>query len=286
MLEGIMTVLVVVAAVLFLLLAWASAVVVQEWDRGVVFTLGRYAGIRRPGLRFIIPVLQQMELVDIRERVVDVPPQEIITKDNVLVTVNGVIYYRITDPRMSLVDVEDIEASTREMAQSTLREVSAGFDLDDLGDPEKAARMIRGRMEEKTQKWGVIVPNVEIKDIRVDPKMRALISRQAEADRERKAVIIEANAQEMSAQSLANAATILGCTPLQLRYLQTLNAIGSEPSNTIVFPFPTSLADMIGGKGLPDDVKTALSSVATSLLAKDNPQLEQQLQEDQEEDPV
>ena len=246
---GLLIVLVVVA-ILLAVLAAASVRIVQEYERGVVLTLGRYSGIRNPGLRFVIPVLQQMELVDNREKVVDILPQEIITKDNVLVKVNGVVYYRVHDARLAILDTADFDASTREMAQSTLRSSVGTHDLDELSDPERLNVEIQRALEVKTEPWGIKVSNVEIKEVELAKEMVRAISRQAEAERIRRARVIEAEGERQSAEALLAAAETLAASPeaMQLRYLTTLGNIANERSSTIVFPFPTDLAQMIGTK--------------------------------------
>ena len=236
--------------ILLAALAAASVVIIQEYERGVVLTLGRFSGVRRPGLRFILPVIQQMDRVDTREKVVDILPQDIITKDNVLVKVNGVVYYRVHDPRLAILDTADYDASTREMAQATLRASVGGHDLDELSDPERLSVEIQRALEVKTESWGIKVSNVEIKEVEVDKQMIRHISRQAEAERVRRAKLIEADGEKQAAQAFVDAAQTLSSQPeaMQLRYLATLTTIANERSSTIVFPFPTDLAQMFGAK--------------------------------------
>ena len=246
---GLLIVL-VIAAILLAVLAAASVTVVQEYQRGVVLTLGRFSGIRSPGLRFVIPVLQKMQLVDTREKVVDIQPQEIITKDNVLVRVNGIVYYRVHNPRLAILDTEDYNASTREMAQATLRASVGSHELDELSDPERLNVEIQRSLEVKTEPWGIKVSNVEIKEVDVDKQMIRHISRQAEAERVRRAKVIEAEGELQAAEALLDAAKKLAEAPeaMQLRYLATLGSIANERSSTIVFPFPTDLAQMFGSR--------------------------------------
>ncbi len=240
----------VFVGILLAALAAASVVIIQEYERGVVLTLGRFSGIRRPGLRFILPVLQQMQRVDTREKVVDIQPQDIITKDNVLVKVNGVVYYRVHDPRLAILDTADYDASTREMAQSTLRASVGTHELDELSDPERLSVEIQRVLEVKTESWGIKVANVEIKEVEVDKQMIRHISRQAEAERVRRAKVIEAEGEKQAAEAFLEAARTLAETPeaMQLRYLSTLSTIANERSSTIIFPFPTDLAQMFGAK--------------------------------------
>ena len=246
---GLLIVLVIVA-ILLAILAAASVRVIHEYERGVVLTLGRFSGIRRPGLRFVIPVLQEMQLVDTREKVVDILPQEIITKDNVLVKVNGIVYYRVHDPRRAILDTENYNDSTREMAQATLRSSVGTHELDELSDPERLNVEIQRALEVKTEPWGIKVSNVEIKEVDVDKQMIRHISRQAEAERVRRAKRIEALGELEATEALLEAAQKLAEIPeaMQLRYLATLGSIANERSSTIVFPFPTDLAQMFGSK--------------------------------------
>lgn len=240
----------VIVAILLAALAAASVVIVQEYERGVVLTLGRFSGIRGPGLRFVVPVLQKMQLVDTREKVVDIQPQDIITKDNVLVKVNGVVYYRVQDPARAILENEDYNASTREMAQATLRGSVGTHELDELSDPERLSVEIQRSLEVKTESWGIKVSNVEIKEVEVDKQMIRHISRQAEAERVRRAKVIEAEGEKQAAEAFLDAAEILSTRPeaMQLRYLATLGSIANERSSTIVFPFPTDLVQMFGSK--------------------------------------
>jgi regulator of protease activity HflC (stomatin/prohibitin superfamily) len=251
----------VIVAILLAALAAASVVIVQEYERGVVLTLGRFSGIRTPGLRFVVPVLQKMEKVDTREKVVDIQPQDIITKDNVLVKVNGVVYYRVQDARRAILENEDYNASTREMAQSTLRGSVGTHELDELSDPERLSVEIQRALEVKTESWGIKVSNVEIKEVEVDKQMIRHISRQAEAERVRRAKLIEADGEKQAAQAFVDAAETLSARPeaMQLRYLATLSTIANERSSTIVFPFPTDLAQMFSSKIKPNGSGSPLS---------------------------
>ncbi|MEZ5930612.1 MAG: SPFH domain-containing protein [Alphaproteobacteria bacterium] len=246
---GLVIVLVVVV-ILLAILAAASVTIVQEYQRGVVLTLGRFSGIRNPGLRFVIPVLQQMELIDTRDKVVNIPPQEIITRDNVLVKVNGIVYYRVHDPRLAILETADYDASTTEMAQAQLRASVGTHDLDELADPESLSVEIQRALEVKTEPWGIKVTNVEIKEVDVDKQMIRHISRQAEAERVRRAKVIEAEGELQAAEALLDAAKMLAQSPeaMQLRYLATLGSIANERSSTIVFPFPTDLAQLLGSR--------------------------------------
>ena len=238
----------IIVCILVAVVAAASVVIIQEFERGVVLTLGRFTGIRKPGLRFVIPVLQKMERLDMRQKVVDIQPQDIITKDNVLVKVNGVVYYRVQDPELAILRNEDYNASTKEMAQATLRASVGTHELDELSDPERLSVEIQRALEVKTEAWGIKVANVEIKEVDVDKQMIRHISRQAEAERVRRAKIIEAEGERQAAEAFLAAAKMFAESPeaMQLRYLATLGTIANERSSTIVFPFPTDLAQMFG----------------------------------------
>lgn len=243
-------VVLVIVGIMLAVLAAASVTIIQEYERGVVLTLGRFSGIRRPGLRFVIPVLQRMIRVDTREKVVDIKPQDIITKDNVLVKVNGVVYYRVHDARLAVLDTANYDDSTREMAQATLRGSVGTHDLDELSDPERLSVEIQRNLEVKTEPWGIKVSNVEIKEVDVDKQMIRHISRQAEAERVRRAKVIEADGERQAAAAFLEAAKMFAESPeaMQLRYLATLGNIANERSSTIVFPFPTDIAQMLGSK--------------------------------------
>lgn len=240
----------VFVGILLAALAAASVVIIDENERGVVLTLGRFSGVRQPGLRFVIPIVQEMRKVQTHEVVVDIQPQDIITKDNVLVKVNGVVYYRVHDPRLAILDTADYNASTKEMAQSTLRASVGTHELDELSDPERLSVEIQRVLEVKTESWGIKVSNVEIKEVEVDKQMIRHISRQAEAERVRRAKLIEAEGEKQAAQAFVDAAQTLATQPeaMQLRYLATLTTIANERSSTIIFPFPTDLAQMFGSK--------------------------------------
>lgn len=251
------------ALVIATALAMASMITIKEIERGVVLTLGRYSGTRAPGLRFILPAIQKIEIVDIRLRTVDVLPQNIITKDNVRVTVNAVINYQIYDPRAAVIDVEDVVMTTREMAQAILRNAVQGQELDDIADPKRLGADIAQVLDKRANEWGVRVKSVEIKELEVDPTMVRAIAQQAEAERRRRAKIIESEAEVQSARNLSEAAKILESSPgaMQLRYLGALSALGNDRTSTIVFPFPTDLAQMLGKKNVD------LSEITQALIA-------------------
>jgi len=227
----------------------ASAIkILREYERGVVFTLGRYTSTKGPGFIIIIPIVQQMVRVDLRTRVLDVPTQDVISRDNVSVRVNAVIYFRVVDPQNAIIQVEDFMQATSELAQTTLRSVLGKHELDEmLSERDKLNADIQDILDTQTDSWGIKVANVEIKHVDIDESMIRAIARQAEAERERRAKIINAEGEEQAAQKLLEAAQILSGQPeaMQLRYLGTLNTIAGEKNSTIIFPFPTELGKML-----------------------------------------
>ncbi len=225
----------------------ASIRVLQEYERGVVFTLGWFWKVKGPGLIILIPGIQKMEKIDLRTVVLDVPPQDVISKDNVSVKVNAVVYFQITDPKSAIINVEDYYEATRQLAQTTLRSVLGRYELDEmLQEREKLNESIQKILDAQTDIWGIKVSVVEIKDIDLNETMIRAIARQAEAERNRRARIISAEAEFQAAQKLCDAAEIISKSPqaLQLRYLDTLQDIGGDKNTTIIFPFPLELLDI------------------------------------------
>jgi regulator of protease activity HflC (stomatin/prohibitin superfamily) len=232
---GIIAVLVVI---------YSSIRILREYERGVVFTLGRYTGTKGPGLFLLVPLVQQMVRVDLRIIVNDVPPQDVISHDNVSVKVNAVIYFRIVDAERSVIQVRDFMEATSQLAQTTLRSVLGKHDLDEmLAERDKLNHDIQDVLDKQTDAWGIKVSNVEIKRIDLDESMIRAIARQAEAERSRRAKIINAEGEQQAAAKLVEAARMLAPVPqaMQLRYLATLFDISNERSSTIVFPFPVDL---------------------------------------------
>jgi len=225
-----------------------SARILREYERGVVFTLGRFSGTKGPGLILLVPFVQQMVRVDLRTIVLDVPSQDVISRDNVSVGVNAVVYFRVIDPEKATIQVENYMQATSELAQTTLRSVLGKHELDEmLAERDKLNIDIQEILDSQTDAWGIKVGNVEIKHVDVNESMIRAIARQAEAERERRAKIINAEGEQQAAQKLVEAAEILSREPqaMQLRYLSTLNVIAGEKSSTIVFPFPIELASLI-----------------------------------------
>jgi regulator of protease activity HflC (stomatin/prohibitin superfamily) len=236
------------ATVLILLLVFLfSAIrILREYERGVVFMLGRFWKVKGPGLIIIIPILQSMERVDLRTVVMDVPSQDVISRDNVSVKVNAVVYFRVIDPEKAIIQVENFFMATSQLAQTTLRSVLGQHELDEmLAEREKLNNDIQLILDKQTDAWGIKVANVEIKHVDLDESMIRAIARQAEAERERRAKIIHAEGEKQAADNLLEASKVLAQQPqaLQLRYLQTLVEIGSENSSTIVFPLPIDLIE-------------------------------------------
>lgn len=235
--------------VVLLLALLASAIrILREYERGVIFTLGRFTGVKGPGLILLVPLVQQMVRVDQRTVVFDVPTQDVISRDNVSVKVNAVIYFRVVDPQRAVIQVENFHQATSELAQTTLRSVLGKHELDEmLSERDKLNNDVQEILDAQTDAWGIKVANVEIKHIDLDESMVRVIARQAEAERERRAKVINAEGEQQAAQKLLDAALILAQQPeaMQLRYLGTLATIGSQNSSTIVFPFPTELSSLL-----------------------------------------
>ena len=235
---------VIVIAVIAAGFLYSAVRILREYERGVVFTLGRYTGTKGPGFFLLVPLVQQMVRVDLRVVVDEVPPQDVISHDNVSVKVNAVIYFRVVDPERAIIQVNNYLVATSQLAQTTLRWVLGKHDLDTmLAERDKLNADIQDVLDKQTEAWGIKVSNVEIKRIDLDESMVRAIARQAEAERSRRAKIINAQGEQQAAQKLLDAAQILAPVPqaMQLRYLATLFDIASERSSTIVFPFPIDL---------------------------------------------
>jgi regulator of protease activity HflC (stomatin/prohibitin superfamily) len=227
---------------IFLISILSAAIkIVQEYERGVIFRLGRLVGPRGPGLFFIIPFVDRMVKVDLRVVTLDIPSQECITRDNVTVKINAVVYYRVIDPARAIVQVEDYRRATWNIAQTTLRNVIGQSELDELlAHRERINEKLQRIIDEQTEPWGVKVSIVEVKDVELPQGMQRAMARQAEAEREKRAKIIHAEGEFQAAQQLAEAARVVSTQPaaIQLRYLQTLTEIAVEKNSTIIFPVP------------------------------------------------
>ncbi len=241
--------------VLAVLILFSMAIkIVTEYERGVIFRLGRLVGARGPGFFLIIPFIDRMVKVDLRVVTMDVPSQEVITKDNVTVRVNAVVYFRVVDPEASVVKVLDHIRATSQISQTTLRNVLGQSELDELlTQREKLNQMLQRIIDEHTDPWGVKVSTVEIKEVELAEQMKRMMAAQAEAERERRAKIIHADGEFQASERLAQAGTIIGKEPttLQLRYLQTLTEIASERNSTLIFPLPIDLFSIFMKKEAP-----------------------------------
>ena len=230
---------------LFVLFLLASAVrILREYERGVIFRLGRLIAQKGPGLILLIPIVDQMVRIDLRTVTLNVPPQEVITKDNVTVRVNAVAYFRVVDPNKAITEVENFLLATSQIAQTTLRSVLGKAELDALlAERERLNIDLQQIIDEQTEPWGVKVSTVEVKDVEIPVEMQRAIARQAEAERERRAKIIAADGEFQASEKLSQAANVISLNPatLQLRYLQTLVEIGVNNSTTVVFPLPIDL---------------------------------------------
>ena len=216
----------------------------REYERGLMFTLGRFTGVKGPGLILMLPYVQQMVRVDLRTMVLDVPPQDVISRDNVSVKVNAVVYFRVVAPEHAIIEVENYRQATSQLAQTTLRAVLGKHELDEmLAERERLNLDVQQILDAQTDSWGIKVANVEIKHIDLNESMVRAIARQAEAERERRAKVIHAEGEKQAAQSLLEAAQMLSREPaaMQLRYLQTLTQVAGDKSSTLVFPVPVDL---------------------------------------------
>ena len=239
-------------AVLIIIFLASAIRILREYERGVVFTLGRFSGVKGPGLVIIIPVVQQMVKVDLRVMVQVVPPQDVISRDNVSVNVNAVLYFRIVDPERSIIRVGDYMAATSQLAQTTLRSVLGKHDLDEmLAERDKLNADIQESLDQQTDAWGIKVTGVEIKDIDLNETMVRAIAKQAEAERLRRAKVINAMGEQQAAEKLVEAGRILAQQPeaMQLRYFAALHDIANERSSTVVFPLPMNLLERLRGDG-------------------------------------
>lgn len=234
--------------VILLMIAFSAVRVVQEYERGVIFRLGRFVGAKGPGLFFIIPFVDRLVKVDLRTVTLDVPAQEGISRDNVTLKVNAVVYFRVLDPGKAIIQVEDYRRATWLIAQTTLRNVIGQSELDDiLAHREKVNEQLQKIIDEQTEPWGIKVTLVEVKDVELPQTMQRAMAKQAEAEREKRAKIIHAEGEFEASKQLAEAAEVIGSQPstLQLRYLQTLTEIAVEKNSTIIFPVPIDMLSSI-----------------------------------------
>ena len=238
-LNTVLTILIVVLFIIFMIFK-----IMREYERAVVFTFGRFTSVKGPGLIIVIPLIQQYERVQLRTIVMDVPSQDVISKDNVSVKVNAVVYFRVIDPERAIIQVENFLAATSQLAQTTLRSVLGQHELDEmLSEREKLNMDIQEILDKQTDAWGIKVGNVEIKHVDIDESMIRAIAKQAEAERERRAKVIHAEGELQASEKLFQAAEVLSknSQAIQLRYLQTLIDIAGDQNSTIVFPVPMDL---------------------------------------------
>lgn len=242
--------LIILAAIVIFVLSGIK--VVNQYQRGVVLTLGKFSGVRKPGLRIVLPVIQTMTLVDIRSTPIDVPKQEVITRDNVTVGVDAVVYFRVVNAPKAVLETTNYIYATSQFAQAALRDVTGNVDMDDLlAKREEISQQIKEIVDAETDKWGIDVENVKIQNIELPGDMKRAMAKQAEAERERRSNIINADGEKQAAKTLAEAAEILATTPgaINLRTLNTLERISTEPSQKTMMLFPVELIDALrGGK--------------------------------------
>ncbi|HWA80590.1 MAG TPA: slipin family protein [Acetobacteraceae bacterium] len=270
MISASVTIIILVVIAVFF---FSAAVrVFREYERGIMFTFGRYTGTKGPGFVLMIPLVQQIVRVDLRIIVTEVPPQDVISHDNVSVRVSAVIYFRVVDAERAVIQVKDFIEATSQLSQTTLRSVLGKHDLDEmLAERDKLNTDVREVLDQQTDAWGIKVSNVEIKRIDLDESMVRAIARQAEAERNRRAKVINALGEEQAAQKLLDAARILAPVPqaMQLRYLATLFDIAGDKSSTIVFPFPIELMRLLAQIGGSEGVAPA--AAADDVPAGDDP---------------
>jgi regulator of protease activity HflC (stomatin/prohibitin superfamily) len=229
---------------LLVLCGIAAVKILRQYQRAVVFTLGKFTGAKGPGLLILVPLIQEMVRVDLRIQVIEIPTQDVISKDNVSIKVDAVLYFRVVDPERAIIEVQDYLPATNMLAQTTLRAVLGKHDLDEmLSERKKLSEDVQSILDVQTEAWGIKVSNVEIRTIELTDNMVRAIAKQAEAERDRRAKIIHAQAEFQASQTLVDAAQILSSIPaaMQLRYLQTLTEIGAEQNSTVIFPMPIDL---------------------------------------------
>lgn len=234
--------------VILVVVIFSSIKILLEYERGVIFTLGRFTGVKGPGLILVIPIFQSIVKIPLRTVVMDVPSQDLISRDNVSVKVSAVVYFRVVEANRAVIQVENYHDAVSQLAQTTLRSVLGQHELDEmLAEREKLNTNIKKLLEEQTRNWGIEVANVEIKRVDIDETMVRAIAKQAEAERERRARVINAEGELQASEKLLQAAQVLATVPqaMQLRYLQTLTSISTENSSTIVFPIPVEFASLL-----------------------------------------
>ncbi len=247
-----------ILAVVALLVVRSTVKILREYERAVVFRLGRFQQVRGPGLVLLVPFVQEMVRVDLRIQVIEIPSQDVISRDNVSMKVDAVLYFNVVNPERAIISVQDFMPATNMLAQTTLRAVLGQHELDEmLSERKKLSADVQAMLDTQTETWGIKVSNVEIRTVELTENMVRAIAKQAEAERDRRAKIIHAEAEFQASQTLVDAARILGSIPaaMQLRYLQTLSEIGAEQNSTVVFPMPIDIIkpfmDLFGKDGTP-----------------------------------
>ena len=243
----------IVAVIFIIVLIFCAVIlpgfrVIRQFERGVVFTLGKFSGVRGPGLRIIVPYFQTITRVDVRSTPIDVPKQEVITKDNVTVNVDAIVYFRVLDPAKALLETTNYVYATTNFAQAALRDITGNFELDELlSKRDEISAQIKTIVDKETDKWGIDIENVKLQNIELPADMKRAMAKQAEAERERRAAIIVADGEKASAQAVSDAANLLAKTPggLQIRTLQTLEKISSDPSQKTVIVLPSDMKEVI-----------------------------------------
>jgi len=233
-----------IVVIVVVMLLFASVKILRQYERAVVFTLGKFQNVRGPGLVLLVPFIQEMVRVDLRIQVIEIPTQDVISRDNVSMKVDAVLYFKVSDPERAIIQVQDYLPATNMLAQTTLRAVLGQHELDEmLSERKKLSTDVQDILDSQTETWGIKVSNVEIRTVELTENMVRAIAKQAEAERDRRAKIIHAEAEFQASQTLVNAATILSSIPaaMQLRYLQTLTEIGAEQNSTIIFPMPIDI---------------------------------------------
>lgn len=246
---GYILLVLVIAVIVFVL---AGIKVINQYERGVILTLGKFSGIKQPGLRIVVPIFQTITKVDVRSTPVDVPSQEVITKDNVTIKVDAVVYFRVVDAAKAVLETNNYLYATSQFAQAALRDVVGNVEMDDLlSKREEISQQIKTIVDTQTEAWGIDVENVKVQNIELPQDMKRAMAKQAEAERERRANIINADGEKMAAQTLAEAAAMLATTPgaINLRTLNTLERISTEPSQKTMIMFPVEIIDALRGMG-------------------------------------
>ena len=262
--------------VLVVLLARSSVKILREYERAVVFQLGRFQRVRGPGLVLLVPFVQEMVRVDLRTQVIEIPSQDVISRDNVSMKVDAVLYFNVVSPERAIIQVQNYIPATNMLAQTTLRAVLGQHELDEmLSERKKLSTDVQSIIDIQTEGWGIKVSNVEIRTVELTENMVRAIAKQAEAERDRRAKIIHAEAEFQASQTLVDAAKILGSVPaaMQLRYLQTLTEIGAEQNSTVVFPMPIDIIkpflDVIAGAGKQPNVNPAVNGAANGATNRE-----------------